>query len=537
MNSMLKKSSSCVCLLVFLLLALLGVAANAQGVPNQLNTGYPENGLFHGSDIDNVQINNGGLHVEIPISTTKGRGLSTSSKVVYNSKSWTFRTRCFTSGGGFCEDDVQGDPLGYPTLAFFGAFDYQFAIKYTECKAGFNLFYEKAGGYTLREPDGTKHHFAPDPAITQSCCVPAHYTATLYADDASGWIMQTNTSDGSIIQAISKNGTRILPSSGISGGPAALIIDANGNQLVPSGTCCNVTGLGGTDTLGRTIPANGGYYDSTGTLQTPTFSGSTSVVLNTNGLCAFATADTCVPDNSTWTLPNQLNLPNGEVFTFTYAQNGGAELASMTLPTGGQISWEWGAWDTGGRNIATRTVSANGVTGKWSYNLGAVGKTVTDPANKDTVYTCVVFGSSCNGISEIDYYDGPVGASTLLKKVTTDYITICASCGTVDPAYIPIRETTIWPQQNLKAITETDWDTMAISGVGTVTWRNPIEKRVFDWAATTASPALLQRTHTSYRHLESTGAGLPECQYRGSAHIDSDLRWRRKPGCPIAEHL
>jgi RHS repeat-associated protein len=451
-----------------------------------------------------VQINNGGLHVEIPIFNSKGRGLSANSKVVYNSKNWTFRTRCFTSGGGFCEDDVQGDPLGHTTLAFFGAFDYEFSVNYTTCTAGFDLQYTKAGGYTLREPDGTKHHFAPDPAMTQLSCVPPHYTATLYADDASGWIMQTNTTDGSIIQAISKNGTRVLATNGSS--TATLVVDANGNQMQPTG-CCSSTGIGGIDTLGRTIPANGAYYDSLGTLQTPTFSGSVSVAIDTTPLCAFATADACVPDKSTWTLPTQLNLPNGEVFSFTYAQNAAGELTSMTLPTGGQISWTWGVWDTGGRNVATRTVSANGVTGQWSYDITTApnSRTVTDPANKDTLYTCVVFSDSCNAFSEIDYYDGPVGASSLLKSVTTDYMTICASCR-ADPAYVPIRETTIWPQQNLKTITETDWDTTAISGVGTVTWRNPIEKRVFDWAATSASPTLLQRTHISYRHLESTGA-------------------------------
>jgi hypothetical protein len=107
MKNMPKKSPSYGFVLAFFVLALPVVLAHAQSVPSQLNTGYPENGLFHGSEIDNVQINNGGLHVAIPVSTTKGRGLSASSKVVYNSKSWTFRTRCFTSGGGFCEDDVR----------------------------------------------------------------------------------------------------------------------------------------------------------------------------------------------------------------------------------------------------------------------------------------------------------------------------------------------------------------------------------------------------------------------------------------------
>src|SRR6476469_6458997 len=90
-------------------LALMAFPFAAAQVPNKLNTGYPENGIFHGSDIDNVQVANFNLHVEIPISSIKGRGLGFKSGVVYNSKSWTLHTQCFTSGGGFCQDDVRTD--------------------------------------------------------------------------------------------------------------------------------------------------------------------------------------------------------------------------------------------------------------------------------------------------------------------------------------------------------------------------------------------------------------------------------------------
>ena len=481
----------------------------AAQVSNQLNTGYPENGVFHGSELDNVQINNGGLHVEIPISGAKGRGQSTTSKVVYNSKGWTFKTRCFSSGGGFCEDDVQGDPLGYPTLAFFGAFDYKFVSSGNTCQRGFNDYLTKVGGYTLREPDGTKHHFVPDPLMSPVCSPPV-YHATLYADDGSGWTMLTNTADGSIIQAISKNGTRVIASGDGTG--AALIVDANGNQMQPNPGCCASSGWGGTDTLGRVIPANGGYYDSSGTLQTPTFSGSISVAIQTTDFCAFATADTCVPSNTTWTLPTQLNLPNGDVFHFTYAQNAGGELASITLPTGGQISWSWGDWDEGGRNVATRTVSANGVTGSWTYNYAQAPNviTVTDPATKDTRYTCTVSNSVCDVISKVEYFDGTAGSSPIIKTIATDYSSFFLDSLSTTGYYLPIRETTTWNQQNLITKTETDWDLKVVSGLntasgtGTVNWRNPIEKRAFDWGTGTPGP-LLQRTHSSYRHLESDG--------------------------------
>jgi RHS repeat-associated protein len=475
-------------------------------VSNQLNTGYPENGVFRGTDIETVQMNNGGLHVDIPIFSAKARGFNVSSKVVYNSKSWTFRTRCFTSGGGFCEDDVVSDGLGYPGLVFAGAFDYMFHASGRTCQQTQNVFLTIVGGYILREPDGTKHHFAPDPLV-ESACVPPHYTSTVYADDGSGWIMLINTSDGSMISAISKTGLVVRASCDLCATniPASLFVDTNGNQMQPTPVCCGTSGLGGTDTLGRTIPANGGYYDSTGTQQTPILSGSVSVALNTDGLCFFATADTCVPNDGTRILPNQLQLPNGDVFTFTYAQNGGGELGSMTLPTGGQITWTWGAWSQGGRNIASRKVSANGVTGTWNYNIGIDGGgVVTDPAQKDTRYSCG--GGICG---KIEHFDGAVGSSTLIKTVATDYaqvVSLALDTSTDPIGMLPIRVTTTWNQKNLSTKIETDWDTKVISGVGTVSWHNPIEKRIYDWGANPAQLTLLQRTHSSYRHLEADGS-------------------------------
>lgn len=500
--------SSAICLLV-----ILSASISTAQVSSQLNTGYPENGIFNGTDIENVQINNGGLHVEIPIFAAKARGFNVASKVIFNSKSWMLKTTCYTSGGGFCQDVVQGDPLSFQVLSFFGAFDYIVSSSSKTCTQP-GVTNTQFGGYTLREPDGTKHHFVPDALqTTNTACPPPHYTATLYADDGSGWIMQINTSDGSIIEAISKNGTRVFPSSPYGGlEPASLIVDANGNQMSSSNTpcCVNKTGWGGTDSLGRTIPPSGGYYDSSGALRTPVLTGSASVAVQTQ-LCSFSTADTCIDKNTTWTLPNQLQLPNGDVYNFTYAQNGGAELASMTLPTGGQISYTWGGWDKGGRDIATRTVATHEVTGQWTYNLAGVGSTVggtvTDPAQKSTRYTCILTssGDACAVVSKVESFDGAAGASTLLKTVVTDYLSYMISGVGGEPYYLPIRETTTWNQQNIATKTETDWDTMAISGVGTVNWRNPVEKRAFDWAPVGATMPLLQRTHSSYRHLEADG--------------------------------
>src|SRR5215469_2480350 len=55
------------------LLTPMGFAQD-QDIVNQLNIGLPPNGVFSGSDFDSVQINNGNLHIELPLWSMKGRG-------------------------------------------------------------------------------------------------------------------------------------------------------------------------------------------------------------------------------------------------------------------------------------------------------------------------------------------------------------------------------------------------------------------------------------------------------------------------------
>lgn len=81
----------------FILIAMLfgsGSPSGAQTVNTDLNgpadTGFPGNAIIHGSGFDNVRINNGNLHMEIPVTTVTGRGESITYKYVYDSKGWQF---------------------------------------------------------------------------------------------------------------------------------------------------------------------------------------------------------------------------------------------------------------------------------------------------------------------------------------------------------------------------------------------------------------------------------------------------------------
>src|SRR5882724_8679443 len=97
--------------------------ANAQTLTNDNNSGLPVNGVFDGSKIASVQINNGNLHISIPVWTAKGRGIDTGFAYYYNNKIWAFATHCNISQG-VCSDNVISTGQSYPLLE--GPFQYSF---------------------------------------------------------------------------------------------------------------------------------------------------------------------------------------------------------------------------------------------------------------------------------------------------------------------------------------------------------------------------------------------------------------------------
>jgi RHS repeat-associated protein len=490
-----------------LILAICSTCSAQQGVDNAVNTGLPANGVFHGSDIESVQVNNGNLHVDIPIWSVKGRGLDTSAHFVYDTKGWYFDRFC--DGFDPCQDTVTALPGNTMTLGASAPFNFQ----YLGDSAGAVCTYNKVNYHVNTEwtnisvltPDGTKHHFSPDP-ITDTPNPCWEHGNTVYADDGSGWILQLG-SNGAMV-AINKHGTAVsLPT----GSTATAVSDSNGNELLTSS---------GTDTLGRPIQTTS-YYDSSGTSRS--FVTATTTVSVQTHLCQFRqnNGDTCYEAVGGWTAPSQITLPNGQSYSFTYEPNGGGEIASITLPSGAQISYTYVDGDYGGRAVASRTVTINGVSSTWNYNYtrggyhNIVAAVATDPNGNDTQYSCLSDShlghpAPCY-ITSAQYYQGSHSTGTLLETVATDY-----SFYPLNPRYngwqnvvLPIRETTTWNQQNLVRKVETDWDTVTIQycgltgNCGTFTWQNPLERREYDWA-TGAPGALLKRTHYNYLHLQNS---------------------------------
>ena len=478
--------------------------AIAQGAPNDYQIGFPPNGDFSGTDFENVQVNNGNLHIEIPLWSTTGRGPSVAFKYVYDSLGWDSLVKCNRISGS-CDGKVlptsprSGVVGNHLQFTLVGPLSYQFkhVSQIYTCNGTQSTVYLYS--YNMAAPDGTHHHFVPDPIEAGPevvYCDGYTHPNTLYADDGSGWLLNVNQSTAAITNGVSKDGTVVFDSAGS-------VLDTNGNQV-------NTT-----DTLGRPINTGTSYYDSNGVPRTIAAT-TVPVPIKTN-LCQFVGADTCTEYSSTWNLIQTLQLPNGMSYTFTYSQSQcGSTNAyygqpcAVTLPTGGTITWGWTGERESGPVLVTRQLS--GDPGPWKYS-GAVPyntSNVTDPANNDTVTT---FGgyipypttdtSTSFQVIQKQYYQGSSTSGTLIKTIQTDY--------TTGGAILPIHETTTWNQQNLVSRTETDYDSWAMSGWSGqyASASNPIEKREFDYGTGSWGTPQVRTTDYGYLHLSnSTYLGL-----------------------------
>jgi RHS repeat-associated protein len=490
--------------LIVLFIGLQSSLSLAQDVTNEGGIGFPVHGVFSGSDFDSVQLNNGNLHIEIPLWKVNGRGIPVAMKMIYDNKTWKMAVHC--PKNGVCTEDVVTQPN---THAIIKVVDPNFY------GAGAQLVLNGCGmaipGYThpiVTEPDGTQHLLKPDNNGTMMCS----YSGTLYAGDGSGWLVQLDP-NGSATQAARKDGASVLP---ISANVSA-VTDANGNQITEAVVPPRVI----TDTLGRTYATDGSYTDTNGVSRTLSIT-YTTVPISTH-LCAFrlVNGDGCNENTGMWTAPNVITLPNGTSYTFQYEQNQYGEPNLIILPTGGQIALTWNApQDGAGRTVASRAEISNGVTTTWNYAYTysatnpttqfphILTATVTDPAQNDTrtTFTCMpspedamfLHSGPCYETKR-ESFQGSSSSGTKLKTVDSVYSTF------TNGASVVTTETTTWNQQNLVSKIETDWDSFFVNSNLTTTWRNVKERREFGFGVG-GFGSLVRKTHYNYLHLDATNA-------------------------------
>jgi len=357
--------------LVLLLACLFVPICSAQDVYNEINVGTPPNGLFHGGEVDSVQLGNGNLHIEIPLWTVAGRGpLAPGAIFVLDTKEWTAKFTTNKQTGDvtvLIQPELNGTFKGVVRGLHYTRQSSTFHAQVPSCPA-------YSSNFVIAEANGTKHHFVPDPGDS---CLGTLTWPVYYADDGSGFTLSLTRSG---IQFVSET-------------------DTNGNQLTST-----------TDTLGRTL-ADGTltYYDNAGTAQTIQVTG-ISVPINTH-LCQWVEGvNACQEYTSTKNEISQIRLPNGMTYTINYVQNDEGEPSSITLPSGAQISWTYNSGDEGGPAVATRTVTANGQSSTWTYNYaGSAAWLTTDQRTTNSVTKTTTYQNNFAGLlATLTYPSGRV---------------------------------------------------------------------------------------------------------------------------------
>jgi len=471
---------------------------SVQNDSNNTAVGFPEGGAFSGSDIDNVQMNNGNLHVTIPLWSAPGRGgVGQTYAFTYDTKGFYLSLSGCTDASTPCNYGVLPEQGHTMIMGVNGA-----AAPGISNRIGFRQVCEIAppyftiySGVAAREWNGTKHAMAPGiytiSASSQDCWATAN--STFYASDGSGWA-------GTYQNFVSKSG----------GDPD--LSDTNGNT---------------TGNLG--LPASTGltYTDANGVHQT--IGVTTEVVAISTHLCVPslqqpASNGSCTEYSASWTVPHIITLPNGLRYTIEYVQNDQGQISSITLPTGAVISYSYQTSPSGtfdGKRVASRTVTVGSQVSTWNYTFNAadsagnLASSVKDPSQASITYTCTPIESlySSAGVDVLNpapcYMTKEVhtdASGNPLETITTDYDQ------RVTGAPVPIRNTTTWVGTNQVKKIEMDYETITApmfpngsAGPSTapVTWGNVSALREYDWG-TGAPGSLLRQTLTSYLHTDTT---------------------------------
>ncbi len=461
--------------MIFILAAVLASTPAASqtssldepGIPS-FTTAFP---VEHGF----INLANGALHIEIPIGSYSQRGnvKALNARLVYDSRFWIVRTDPVSERQYWAPDGLP--PVGIRVGGFRLITDLEpgFANEsssvaqcgcISEGSTCHPIFKTTYTGFFYQEPNGTMHRASDKFKLVQSSCVAGSPgNATVGTVDNSGLkLVITNYTISAVYGA---DGTQVFPS----------VQDTNGNFFSQDSNG-NVI-----DTLGRTpvVATRSGSQqfldylceqgcNPGGSDRARTTTNLVPLTLTTNFNQGPVGGQGAVGE---YTGPpseaiQSLVLPDGSTYSFTYDSYG--MMTSMTLPTGGQISY-------GYTNIAdyqgniNRWVTSRTVDGQtWSFNPAQLPcsaapcpmqVTVTTPSysdgvtttSDDRVYTFqVVNQGTASGAwnTQIQYFRGRASGNPMVTK-NIDY-GIVGPTGNIVPGIlggvsVPIRETLIWP--------------------------------------------------------------------------------------------
>lgn len=330
----------------------------------QVLTGTPPFGSFGGGP-DVINLANLNARLTIPVLHKPGRGTDFTYDLSYDSSVWypliSGSTKSWQPVNNFGWRGQTEAALGYITRN----------THHARCPVlgdGYNTTWDN---YAYHDMFGTTHFFS---GTAVSDC---NGTITGFASgstNGSGYTLTVadNTLVSTVISAAGKN--TVPPVSSSAG--AARSTDRNGNQISVSSTGMFTDTLGATAlTVSGVAPSNTTftYTAPSGTSTSYTMKYSTYTVqtkFGCPGISDYGPTST--------SLVSEIDLPDGSKYSFTYEPTPGASgnvtgrPASVTLPTGGTISYQYSGGGTGVNGISCADGSAATLTrstpdGTWTY--------------------------------------------------------------------------------------------------------------------------------------------------------------------------
>ncbi|HXX18646.1 MAG TPA: RHS repeat-associated core domain-containing protein [Candidatus Acidoferrum sp.] len=444
-------------------LALLGLfLVNSLSVSAQaLQTGTPPFGSFAEGTFDTVNLQNLDVHFTIPILHKAGRGLPLNLDLSYDTQVWT-------NFGGTWQPASSTSPYGPNVPAGLTAWGWSFSPLGRVVPTGsFGYFCEANGNpyageaayvsFIYVDGEGTSHGFPGSVTYLYGACGNSTPPYNATAEDGSGITISNAiaTSSGSAtITDPHGRQTYFVPNPDTNGDLWSPVqTDTNGNQISDNMNNDTSTTFNEplTDTLGTTLTITGAGTPSSPVLLTYTDPNGhqasytvkyTQQTVKTNFGCSGTQEYGPTANN----LVSEIDLPNNDKYTFKYESTPGyagdvtGRLASVTLPTGGTISYVYsggvggtGTWcglqvpAYGYPAITIQRYTPDTGSSYWTYTATPTTtstsnnaySTVTDPQGNATVVNFMLFHDQYSYESqtyevERSVYQGPSSGNPVL---------------------------------------------------------------------------------------------------------------------------
>ena len=504
------------------LLALSAVAWTVQGMAQNTTVGIQPFGSYQGT-IDQINLQDLGVHIDIPLYVHKARGANNGLSVhlIYDTSYFgSFPITANTSGADVGWRVVAATEGGGGSISGGPTATHSCAPKAGVTDPGIYITY---GKYSFTDATGYVHNFAgtwTDNQCNGGAYGPPTTSLSELASDGSGYLLNaasgnssTVTAPSGIIYSISGSEDTTGNSGYISGPP-----DTTGNQTVTVTDTSNIS---------VTISGGGYYYNSNGA---PTSRAPTPIqYTDTSG-----TSRQIVVNYTMYNQPNygltglgmvsSVNFPDGSSYNFTYqspvayisTENSDgiqtqylALLQSVQLPTGGTITYT-NSYPNAGTPVAPCNVEVK-LTRATSYGSTTYHKVSTQANCFSTTTVLKADGSS----EQVSFITGAPGyletthqwynsSNGLMKSTSRCYNSQCPTT-----SYAGV----------VSSISTTTTLASGLSSQTTQLFNNllPTELDEYDYGAS----ALTRKTVTSYAALGSNISDRPQSVtvYDGSSNV------------------